>query len=304
MSKRLGRLSPLKDPDAARPPGGHGRRRDQRHPGDQAGRPGHRHGRGEPGDPGRGRTWCWRTTASTCCPATLAEGRNILRNLRRAGKIFLLKNVYTLLLIIATLGVFRLPFPYLPQQVTLLNKLTIAIPVLVITVSRTSAARAGHAGFLRSIGLFALTTGIATGLAGLAVMLLSARVLGDPELTQRTMLLSTLVLLGLGNLPRVLTAEGERLTWTDRRLLGWPPAAVLLYAAAMYWPLAADFFRLAPLGQLGPAARPSRGAQESDTQSTFGTVARPIPPGPARGARASSVAVRVVKGCLARRGSR
>ena len=198
-------------------------------------------------------------------PATLAEGRNILRNLRRAGKIFLLKNVYTLLLIIATLGVFRLPFPYLPQQVTLLNKLTITIPVFVITASRTSAARAGHAGFLRSIGLFALTTGIATGLAGLAVMLLSARVLGDPELTQRTMLLSTLVLLGLGNLPRVLTAEGERLTWTDRRLLGWTPAAVLLYAAAMYWPPAADFFRLAPLdlhalgrGAGGDRRRPPR----------------------------------------------
>ena len=83
-------------------------------------------------------------------PDTLAEGRNILRNLRRAGKIFLLKNVYTLLLITATLGVFRLPFPYLPQQVTLLNKLTISIPVLVITVSRTSAARAGHAEKRRS----------------------------------------------------------------------------------------------------------------------------------------------------------
>ena len=56
---------------------------------------------------------------------------------------------------------FRLPFPYLSQQVTLLYKLTITIPVLVITMSRTSAARAGHAGFLRSIGLFSVTTGIA-----------------------------------------------------------------------------------------------------------------------------------------------
>lgn len=180
-------------------------------------------------------------------PDTLAEGRNILRNLRRAGKIFLVKNVYTLLLILATLGVFALPFPYLPQQVTLLNKLTIGIPVFVITVSRTTAARSGHAGFLRSVGRFALVTGLASGLAGLGVMLLSARVLDDPEITQRTMLLSTLVLLGLGNLPRVLTAEGEQLTWTDRKFLWWPPLAVGLYALMMYWPLAADFFQLAPL---------------------------------------------------------
>ncbi len=180
-------------------------------------------------------------------PDTLAEGRNILRNLRRAGKIFLVKNVYTLLLILATLGVFSLPFPYLPQQVTLLNKLTIGIPVFVITVSRTTAARGTHAGFLRSVGVFALVTGIASGLAGLAVMLVSARGFGDPDITQRTMLLSTLVLLGLGNLPRVLTAEGEQLTWTDRKFLWWPPLALALYAATMYWPLAADFFQLAPL---------------------------------------------------------
>src|SRR4029077_7553225 len=51
-------------------------------------------------------------------PATLEEGRNILRNLRRAGKLFLVKNVYTLLLILAAVGVFRIDFPYLPQQVT------------------------------------------------------------------------------------------------------------------------------------------------------------------------------------------
>jgi magnesium-transporting ATPase (P-type) len=180
-------------------------------------------------------------------PATLTEGRNILRNLRRAAKIFLLKNVYTLLLIVAALGVLGLPFPYLPQQVTLLNKLTIGIPVFVITVSRTSAARAGHAGFLRQVGWFAVTTGLVVGLAGLAVFLLAAHVLGDPVPEQRTMLLSTLILLGLANLPRVLTTEGERLTFTDRQFLWWIPAALLLCAVEMYWPPAADFFQLTPL---------------------------------------------------------
>jgi hypothetical protein len=64
--------------------------------------------------------------------------------------------------------------------------------------------------------------------------------------TQRTMLLSTLVLLGVGNLPRVLTAAGETLSLSDRRLLWWVPAAVLLYAACPYWPLAAEFFQLTP----------------------------------------------------------
>lgn len=181
-------------------------------------------------------------------PATLAEGRNILRNLRRVGKIVLLKNVYTLLLIVATLGVFQLEFPYLPQQVTLLNKLTITIPMLFITLSRASAATTGHAGFLRRIGRFALSTGAVVGLAGLAVFLLSSRGFGDPVRTARTMLLSTLILLALGNLHRVLTGEGERLTLTDYHFLWWIPAAVLVYGGVMYWPAAADFFELTPLG--------------------------------------------------------
>src|SRR5262249_27262132 len=63
-------------------------------------------------------------------PATLDEGRNILRNLRRSGKLFLTKNVYSLMLIVASL--FGLPFPYVPQQVTLLNFLTIGIPAFLI----------------------------------------------------------------------------------------------------------------------------------------------------------------------------
>jgi magnesium-transporting ATPase (P-type) len=151
------------------------------------------------------------------------------------------------LLIVAALGIFRLSFPYLPQQVTLLNKLTIGIPVFVITVSRTSDAKAGHAGFLWQILRFALSSGLVVGMAGLTVFLWSAHGFGDPVETQRTMLLSTLVLLGVGNLPRVLTAEGEQLSWLDRRFLWWIPASILMYAGVMYTPIAADFFQLTPL---------------------------------------------------------
>jgi cation-transporting ATPase E len=181
-------------------------------------------------------------------PATLAEGRNLLRNLRRAGKLFLVKNVYTLLLIIAALGVLRLDFPYLPQQVTLLNLLTIGIPAFVLTASRFAGARAGHAHFLREVGWFAVSTGLVVGLAGLTVFLISAHGLGDPVRTQRTVLLATLVLLALGNLPRILGAKGESLSHADRLFLGWIPAAVLVFLGATYWPLAADFFQLTPLG--------------------------------------------------------
>src|SRR5262249_9460150 len=119
-------------------------------------------------------------------PATLEEGRTILRNLRRAAKLFLLKNVYTLFLIVMGLGLFGLEFPYLPQQVTLLNALTIGIPAFVITISRDRALKPSRTSFLREVGWFALSTGLVIGIAGLAILLIAARYLEVDAPTQRT----------------------------------------------------------------------------------------------------------------------
>jgi cation-transporting ATPase E len=179
-------------------------------------------------------------------PATLEEGRTILRNLRRAGKLFLVKNVYTLILIVGALGVFGLPFPFLPQQVTLLNFLTIGTPVLLITFGKERAA-AARADFVREIGSFALRTGLVIGAAGLALHAYSARVHEDNVETQRTLLLSTLVLLGLTSLLRVLTdGESGRLRG-DWKFYLLTVGAMGLYLFALYTPAAADFFVLVPL---------------------------------------------------------
>ena len=65
--------------------------------------------------------------------------RTIVRNLRRSGKLFLNKNVYTAVLVGFTLGFFNLPSPNALQQVTLLNLLTIGLPALLITLDRSKA---------------------------------------------------------------------------------------------------------------------------------------------------------------------
>jgi cation-transporting ATPase E len=177
-------------------------------------------------------------------PEALDEGRTIVRNLSRAGKLFLTKNAYTLLLIVGTLGVFGLPFPFVPQQVTLLNLLTIGIPALLIMLDRSRAGPA-HEDFVRAVGAFALRTGLVTGLAALGLMLLSARAWGDEERMQRTLVLTVLVLLGWVTLWRAL-ADGD--TDGGSHLLGWLPLAGLpVYLAALYVPAAAAFFRLEPL---------------------------------------------------------
>lgn len=173
-------------------------------------------------------------------PAALDEGRVILRNLRRAAKLFLLKNAFTLFLIVAALGVFGLDFPYLPQQVTLLNALTIGGPTVLIVLSRGSGRTARpRVGFLAEVGGFAVGGGLAVGAAALAVWLYAAWGADADRDTQRTLLLTTLVLAGLGNV--LIVGEGER------RLLVWVALALPTYLAVLYVPWSAYFFALTPL---------------------------------------------------------
>ncbi len=177
-------------------------------------------------------------------PETLEEGRTILRNLRRAGKLFLVKNAYTVVLIVGAMVVFRLPFPFLPQQVTLLDFLTIGVPALLITISRERTASAFSAADLaQEVGWFAVRTGVVIGVAGLLLMQVAARAWHEGEQTQRTLLLSAVVLLGLTTLLRTLT-HGLR---GDRVFRWLAAAAVAVYLAAMYVPPAAYFFELTPL---------------------------------------------------------
>jgi cation-transporting ATPase E len=160
-------------------------------------------------------------------PATLDEGRTILRNLRRASKLFLLKNVYTLFLVVIAYVLLGRDFPYNPQRVTLLNALTIGVPAFFIMLGRGSSVTSARTGFLREVGWFAISTGVITGASALGVYLIAAGLYDDHEI-HRTMLLSVLVLLGLANVVRL--SEG------DRRLLAWTLAALPIYAVVMYLP--------------------------------------------------------------------
>jgi cation-transporting ATPase E len=181
-------------------------------------------------------------------PATLDEGRTIIRNLRRAGKLFLVKNVYTVVLIVGALGFLGLPFPYKPQQVTLLNALTIGIPALLIMLGRDPSPHASRTGFFAELISFAARTGVVIGSVGLALLWASAHLWHDDEVTQRTMLLSALIPLGAFALLRALTdGEGGK----PHGAFALRLAALLalpVYLAVLYLPPLAFFFELNPLG--------------------------------------------------------
>jgi cation-transporting ATPase E len=180
-------------------------------------------------------------------PETLDEGRSILRNLHRAGKVFLVKNVFTLILIVGALGVLGLPFPYQPRQVTLLNFLTIGTPTFLIMLNRQRSSPINAVHFLREVGSFALLTGLVIGLAGLLLLWLSNRVWRYDEKTQRTLLLSLLVLLGLNTLLRSVSRDGARRMSHAGAANWWAAIMIPLYVEVMYWRPVGDFFALTPL---------------------------------------------------------
>jgi cation-transporting P-type ATPase E len=149
------------------------------------------------------------------------------------------------------LGLFDLPFPYLPQQVTLLNWLVIGFPALIIALTRERSVAATRPHFLREVGWFAVRTGIVFALAGLAVLLVSIHGFQDDLQTQRTLLLSVLIFLGITALLRTLTDGEEQPLKGDRRLRWLAVAAVPAYLVTMYVPIANNFFQLTPLEDVG-----------------------------------------------------
>lgn len=180
-------------------------------------------------------------------PEAIAEGRTIVRNLRRAGKLFLTKNVYSMAFIVAyAVGLLDLPFPYLPQQVSLLNWMVIGIPALLMALTRERSGTPDKTPFLADVGGFAVRTGLIFAGCGITLLALGKHVWGLDEQAQRTMLLTALIMLGTTVVWRVLGGPGPQMA-TDRWLVRLSLVIVPIYAGFMYWPLSADFFRLTPL---------------------------------------------------------
>jgi hypothetical protein len=102
---------------------------------------------------------------------------------------------------------------------------------------------------LREVGSFALRTGAVFGVAGVVMLWIAGRLFPEDHGAQRTMLLSLLILLGITALFRALS-DGEAKLRGDRRFRMLGILAIPVYLTAMYWPLAASFFDLTPLGLL------------------------------------------------------
>ncbi|MDR1999799.1 MAG: cation-translocating P-type ATPase [Frankiaceae bacterium] len=93
-------------------------------------------------------------------PSVVAEGRRVIANIERAANLFLVKNVYSLVLALIT-AVTLGAYPLAPIQLTLISVVTIGIPGFALAFGPN--ARRYIPGFLGRVLRFAAPVGFITG---------------------------------------------------------------------------------------------------------------------------------------------
>jgi cation-transporting ATPase E len=173
--------------------------------------------------------------------AATAEARSVLGNASRLTKLFLLKSLYTYVIVLAT-SFIGLGFPFLPRQGSVTALLTLGIPAFFISISK--APPLSGQDFTRSVLRFAIPAAIATSIASVSVHLLVEGFLDRSVEESRTMVTITLALMGVWFMLQVLGFEGA--SWRNPfrptlvSLLAF--LLILLLLWTLYTPWLRDFF--------------------------------------------------------------
>jgi cation-transporting ATPase E len=152
-------------------------------------------------------------------PEVVAEGRRVMANIERAACLFLVKNVYSLLLAVIA-AVTLTAYPLAPVQLSLISTITIGVPGFFLALGPNR--RRYFPGFLRRVLRFAIPVGVVVGGCTYAGYLL-ARVVGNAGVDGGRST-ATLVVLVVGLWVVVVQA---------RPLAGWKLALVAALGAVV-----------------------------------------------------------------------
>lgn len=95
-------------------------------------------------------------------PDVVLEGRQVVNNVSRSAILFLVKNIFSLLLSFLSL-VFMFTYPLEPSQISLITMFTIGIPGFMLALEPTNKRIEGH--FMKNVMLKALPAGLTDVLA-------------------------------------------------------------------------------------------------------------------------------------------
>ena len=90
-------------------------------------------------------------------PSVVAEGRRVINNIERTAALYIVKNIFSMLLAIFSV-ILMLDYPLEPSQVSLISMFTIGIPSFVLALEPNKELIRGH--FLTNVLVRALPAGL------------------------------------------------------------------------------------------------------------------------------------------------
>jgi cation-transporting ATPase E len=178
--------------------------------------------------------------AFTAVPSVIGEGRRVIANMERVANLFLTKTVYATALAI-TVGVARLPFPFLPRHLTLVSTLTIGIPAFVLALAPNARRARPH--FVARVARFAIPTGLVAAAATYLTYLAARDQSGTSLREARTTCTLALFAIALWVLAIIARTGKERSAWLV-------PTMAAGLAVVLAVPNFRDFFALSVPGPL------------------------------------------------------
>ncbi len=172
--------------------------------------------------------------------------QSVLGNASQLSKLFVTKSFYAFLIIFIS-NMMGLEFPFLPRHGSLTALFTLGVPAVFITLTKPPRA-AGH-NFLSSTMRFAIPASLALAVSAVAVHLLTEGILGRPVEDARTLVSTTIGIVGLAYMVEVIGYQGA----TRDNLMR--PALVTFFGIALlgvfiltlYTPPLRNFFDFSPL---------------------------------------------------------
>jgi cation-transporting P-type ATPase E len=166
-------------------------------------------------------------------PEIVAEGRRLINNLERVSELFLTKTTYSTILSLL-FGLFLLPFPLEPIQLTLIGSLAIGIPAFFLALGPNKDIVKSD--FLKRILALSIPNGLILGLSTFSIFLLG-RFAGLPLDEIGTL---AVFVLGGGSLI-VLARVARPYTMLNISVV---LAMIILFVVACLFPFTREFFNI------------------------------------------------------------
>ena len=147
-------------------------------------------------------------------PNVVLEGRQVVNNIQRSASLFLVKNIFSLLMAVFS-AVLMFTYPLEPSQISLVTGFTIGVPGFLLALEPTKDRIKGH--FLTNVFIKAFPAGL-TDMVSVAALVVCGKIFGisDDEIsTMATLLLGAIGLIGLVRISRPFNKKKWAILWLN-----------------------------------------------------------------------------------------